>query len=42
LPTSGFIDIVLYDTYTLEIVPFAGTPGQPADRALHLVPATIG
>ncbi len=42
LPASGFIDIVLYDTYTLEIVPFAGNPGQPADRALHLVPATIG
>jgi len=41
-PTSGFLDIVLYDTYTLEIVPFAGTPGKPADDVLHLVPATIG
>ena len=41
-PSAGFLDIVLYDTYTLEIVPFAGTPGKPADDVLHLVPATIG
>ena len=40
-PTAGFLDIVLYDTYTLEIVPFAGSSGKPADNVLHLMPVTI-
>jgi len=41
-PAGGFIDVGLYDTYTLEIVPFAGRSGKPADDVLHLVSATIG
>ncbi len=34
------LDLVLYDTFTLEVIPFEGTPEGDAG-VLHLLPATI-
>lgn len=40
-PTDGTLDIVLYDTYTGEITPFADSLGSPSVNVLHVVAATI-
>ncbi len=39
-PGPAGLDLVLYDTFTLEVIPFAGTSEGDAG-ILHLLPATI-